>query len=216
MKEILGSLWVWEDVRDFTEEIAWSEYPDAKCFQWAMYNQKLVHNYSCTGQAACQTITNATWIILPLCFRKKVWERQLETWATEKGDYTQNGVKQAVKLFNEEFPELEYKLQYFRTTMAKTSSVRNFILEKGSSIVMTFKGSLYADWQDNWIIDNPNNSGNGGHVISVVRNYKEETIMDKYADNYQWVNEKNIIAVPELDNNKNFYQVWYYLKKVAK
>lgn len=216
MEKLPGSLWVWEDARDFTEEIAWSDYPDAKCFQWAMYNQKLVHDYSCTGQAACQTITNVTWIILPLCFRKKVWERQLETWATEKWDYTQNWVKQSVRLFNEEFPELNYKLQYFRLKQAKTSSVRNFILEKGSSIVMTYKGSLGSDAQDNWIIDNPNNTWSGGHVVSIVRNYKEDTIMDKYADNYEGVHKKNIIVVPDLDNNKNFYSAGYYIKKILK
>jgi hypothetical protein len=39
---------------DYTEEIAWKEITvSAKTFSNIKYNQKLVSNYSCTGQAAC-------------------------------------------------------------------------------------------------------------------------------------------------------------------
>tara|TARA_R110000744_G_scaffold106799_2_gene203182 strand:- start:1045 stop:1167 length:123 start_codon:yes stop_codon:yes gene_type:complete len=40
--------------------------------------------------------------------------------------------------------------------------------------------------------------------------------MDKYADNYEGVHKKNIIVVPDLDNNKNFYSAGYYIKKILK
>lgn len=219
-EKILWSLWTWEDKRDFTEEIvAWSDDDfGAKVFDGYMYNQKLVDNYSCTGQAACQMITSFTWIVLPLSFRKKVWERQLQTGAKEGfGDYTQNGVKQAVKLFNEivekEYPELGYKLEYFRTRI-DDALIRDYILKEWSPIVLTYKWSLFSDAQDNGIIDNEDNVGNGGHVVTGVKIYKENDIVkDKYVDNYQGVNEKNIITVPNFDNNKDFYPTGYYLKK---
>lgn len=221
MEKILGSLWIWEDKNDYQEEIAWSESSDFgwKCFNGYIYNQKLVDNYSCTGQATCQMITSFTWIILPLSFRKKVWERQLKTWAVPgKWDYTQNWVKQAVKLFNEivdqEYPEYWKKLEYFRTNI-DNYLIRETILKNWSPIVLSYKGSLYSDSQDNGIIDNQDNKDWWGHVVTDVRILKENWVVkDKYCDNYNGVHEKNIITVPNFDDNKDFYSIGYYLKSI--
>jgi len=165
------------DVRDYKKEVAWNgssymwEKNAAKCFSNLKYNQKLVDRYSCTGQAACWVISDVTWFGLPLIFRKKVWENQLETWAKEGfWDNLQNGMKQAVKLFNEEYPELDYELEYNRIDDIRGDEMLD-VLEL-SSILTGYKGKLYWDAQDNWVIDNADNPDGWGHAIRFVKGWK--------------------------------------------
>jgi len=154
--------------------------------------------------------------ILPLSFRKRVRERQLETWATAKGDYLQNWMKQAVKLFNEESPELPYILKYYRISDLKNVRQLMSILNH-SSIHTGYTGALYEDAQDNGVIDNPDNKDGYGHSIRIVKAWYEGWKLSiKYCDNYEGVNDYSIIEVPDFTNNKDFFKWWYYIKKVAK
>lgn len=219
MSQILGSLWIWEDKKDYQEEITWIESNEAKCFSNIKYNQKLVDNYSCTGQAACWVISDVTGFMLPLSFRKKVWEKQLETWAVEgKWDYTQNGMKQAVKLFNEDFPEYPYKLEYYRNTNIKNKMVVDYILSNvWSSLLCSYGWSLYKDAQDNWVINNTDNKDWFGHAVRIVKSYVEKWVWKiKYCDNYEWVNEFTVIEVEDFLKNKDFRSAFYYIKQVKK
>lgn len=206
------------DSRDYIEEIAGKEMTyTAKTFSNIKYNQLLVDKYSCTGQAACGVISDVTGYALPLSFRQKVWERQIETWAVEwRGDYLQNWMKQAVKLFNEENPELPYTLKYYRISDLKNSKQLLAILNH-SSIQTGYTGALKADAQDNWIIDNNDNKDWYGHSIRFVKATLENNKLEiKYCDNYEGVNEYMIITVPDFKNNKDFFKWGYYIKKVAK
>ena len=202
---------------DYTEEIAWKEIAvSAKTFSNIKYNQKLVSNYSCTGQAACWVISDVTGYALPLSFRKDVWERQLETWAVEwKGDYLQNWMKQAVKLFNEENPELPFTLKYYRINDLKNYKQLLAILNH-SSIQTGYTGALKEDAQDNWIIDNNDNVKWFGHAVRLIKWTKESDLEIKYCDNYEGVNKYTVITIPDFLNNKDFFSGWYYIRKVAK
>ena len=205
------------DDRDFTEEIAGKELTlTAKTFSNIKYNQKLVDNYSCTGQAACWVISDVTNYALPLSFRKKVWERQLETWATSKGDYLQNWMKQAVKLFNEENPELPYTLKYYRIDVLK--NVKDLMSVLGHSSIQTgYGGSLKEDAQDNWIIDNNDHKDWYGHAIRIIKAwYEDETLSIKYCDNYEGVNKYTVITIPDFTNSTKWFTWGYYIKKVNK
>lgn len=218
-EKILWSLWTWEDKRDFTEDISWISQEYAKCFSNIKYNQKLVDNYSCTGQAACWVISDVTGFMLPLSFRKKVWEKQLETGAIEwKWDYTQNGMKQAVKLFNEEFTEYPYKLEYYRNTNIKNKMVLDYILsDVKSSLLCSYGWSLYNDAQDNWVVNNTDNKDWFGHAVRIVKSYMEDWKWKVvYCDNYEWVNKYTTIIVDDFKNNKDFRPAFYYIKKVKK
>ena len=202
---------------DYTEEIAGKEMTyTAKTFSNIKYNQKLVDKYSCTGQAACWVISDVTGYALPLSFRQKVWERQIETWAVEwKGDYLQNWMKQAVKLFNEENPELPYMLKYYRINDLKNSKQLLAILSH-SSIQTGYTGALKEDAQDNWIIDNNDNVKWFGHAVRLIKWTKESDLEVKYCDNYEGVNKYTVITIPDFLNNKDFFSGWYYIRKVAK
>jgi len=218
------------DDRDYVEKVWKTESKTAKCFSNIIYNQKLVDNYSCTGQAASWVISDATGLkqavidkiamngtILPLSFRREVWENQLKTWAVEGfGDSVLNWIKQAVKLFNSNTPELNYYLEYFRIANIKDFNMLVNALSH-SSVITGFKGSLYKDSQDNGIIDVDDNAGNNGHCIRIVKvwlNDEDETMI-KYCDNYAGVNKMNVITV-NLTKNKDFFSGGYYLKKVNK
>ena len=210
------------DDRDYMEMIVWNndkftwEENAAKTFSNIKYNQKLVDRYSCTWQAACGVISDVTWFALPLSFRKKVWENQLKTWAREKfGDSIINWVKQAVKLFNIENPELPYTLEYYRIRGIKKISMLHIL--NGSSILTWYKGSLLRDAQDNWIIDNIDNPDGWGHSIRIVKGWIEgNDIKMKYCDNYEGVHKYNIIRVNEFNKNKDFFTGGYYIKKRMK
>ena len=202
-----------------------------KCFSNIKYNQKLVNNYSCTGQAACWVISDATglrqdvldptahnWTFLPLSFRKKVWERQLETGATEGfGDSLKNWMVQAIKLFNEEFPELPYTFKIVRIRDLKNVDVLKAVL-KESSIHTGYTWKLLGDAQDNWVIDEPNNVDWGGHSIRIVKIFteKDNSVTIKYCDNYEGAHKFNIITVPNFEDNKDFFSGGYYITKVLK
>ncbi len=206
------------DDRDFTEEIVWKEMTyTAKTFSNIKYNQKLVDKYSCTWQAACGVISDVTGYALPLSFRKEVWNKQLESGAVEwKWDYISNWMKQAVKLFNEENPELPYTLKYYRITNIKNSKQLLAILNH-SSIQTGYTGALKADAQDNWIIDNNDNVDWFGHAIRIVKATLEDNKLEiKYCDNYEGVNEYMIITIPDFKNNKDFFKWGYYIKKINK
>lgn len=206
------------DDRDFIEEFAWSNEVNWKCFSNIKYNQKLINNYSCTGQASAWCISDIINWPLPLSFRKSIWERQLKTWAI-KGywDTVLNWVKQAVKQFNEDNPELPYSLAYYRIRNIKNTTHLAYILNEYSSVITWFKGKLYEDSQDNWVIDNTDNPDGTGHCIRIVKVWEEnKTALIKYCDNYEWVNKYNVITVKDFLNNKDFFSGWYYLKKVMK
>ena len=211
------------DNRDYKEELIWdiwNKYQWEKnaiwCFSNIKYNQLYVDRYSCTWQAACWVISDVTNFALPLSFRRTVWQNQLNTWAKEwMWDYVQNWMKQAVKLFNEEFKELPFKLEYFRIEDIRKDEIFNVL--KNSSILTWYRGSLFSDSQDNWVIDNTDNSWNWWHAIRIVKAWKEwDNIYVKYVDNYEWKNKYNVIKVLELNNNKDFFKWWYYIKKVNK
>lgn len=231
MKEIIRSAIEWYDKRDYKEEIAWSDKLEGKCFSNIIYNQKFVDPYSCTGQASCWAISDITWLkqevidkaaanwtILPLSFRKRVWENQLKTWAVEwVGDTVLNWVKQAVKLFNEENPELSYKLAYYRISNIQDVNKLIEILEGWSSVITWYDGYLRGDAEDNWVIDNSSNKKGLWHCIRIVKAWKKDDIWNiKYCDNYSWVFRYNIITVNDFINNKNFFKGGYYLKKIKR
>lgn len=211
------------DKRDYIEELSGEdvsfylgEQNAVWCFSNIKYNQKLVDKYSCTWQAACGVISDVTWFALPLDFRKDVWAAQLLTTAKPwVWDYLQNWIKQAVKLFNEQFPELPYKLEYYRVDDVRSDKILKIL--STSSILTWYKWSLYSDAQDNWIIDNNDNKNWSWHAIRIVKAWKEWfNICVKYVDNYEWLNKFNVIEVPDLTNNKDFFKWGYYLKKVMK
>ncbi len=206
------------DSRDFIEEMAWKEWGKvAKTFSNIKYNQKLVDSYSCTGQAACGAISDVTGYALPLSFRKKVWERQLETGAIPwRGDYLQNWVKQAVKLFNEENPELPYKLAYYRVEKVRNIDIMMNVLNE-SSVVTWYTASFKVDSQDNWIIDNIDNPDGGGHAIRIVKGTRKwKSLTVKYCDNYEGILKYNIIEIPSFEKNQDFFWGGYYIKKINK
>ena len=208
------------DDRDYQEEFAWSTDWEIywKCFSNIKYNQKLVDDFSCTWQASDWTISDVINWPLPLSFRKDTWARQLKTWAKEWfWDGVWNWVKQAVKQFNEENPELPYFLEYFRISNIKNAHQVAYILNKYSSIVTWYKWALYSDAQDNGIIDNIDNPDGNGHCIRIVKIWEESNVVKiKYCDNYEWVNKFNIITVDDFLNNKDFFSWGYYLKKIMK
>lgn len=208
------------DDRDYIEEFTWSSEWELfwKNFSNYKYNQKFVDPYSCTGQAADGCISDVINWPLPLSFRKDTWARQLKTWAIEWfWDTIQNWVKQSVKQFNEEYPELPFRLEYYRIKNIKNIHQLAYILNNFSSVITWYKGSLYSDAQDNGIIDNIDNPDGNGHCIRIVKIWEENKIpMIKYCDNYEGVNIYNIITVKDFLNNKDFFTGWYYIKKVNK
>lgn len=209
-----GAIGMWYEDRDWQEELSGSSSLYWKAFNGIIYNQKLVDRYSCTGQAACGVISDVTGAPLPLSFRKQVWENQIKTGAVNwRWDYAKNGIKQAVKLFNEEFPELPYKLGYYRIDNIRDYNKVAQILNWGSSILTGYKWSLYSDAQDNGVIDNNDNPNWGGHIIRIVKIDGDEI---KYVDNYEWVNKYNVITVKDLKNNRDFFRWGYYIKKLDK
>lgn len=232
MTGILSALWLWNDNRDFVEEFVWQDqYNYWKCFSNKIYNQDFVDRYSCTSSAAIWCISDVTglqeevddptainWTMLTLSFRKKAWQRQLETGAIPgRWDYVQNWVKQAVKLFNEEFPELDYYLAYYRIDDLKDFSKVISILNNGSSIVTGYTSSMYADAQDNGRIDNNDNKDGWGHCIRWVKAWVKKGVKYiKYCDNYQGKNPLNVIEVPNIEDNKDFFKWGYYIKKIQK
>lgn len=219
--EILWVIWEWVDIRDHIEEFIWNSEEDfkleVKFFSNIKYNQKLVDRYSCTSAAAIWVISDVTWFALPKSFREQVWENQLKTWA-KKGfwDTIQNWMKQSVKLFNKEFPELPYFLEYKRLDDVRDVK-KIFDVLKVSSISTWYRWSLRKDAEDNWVIDNPDNKDWAGHCIRIVKAWLEWTeLCIKYVDNYEWENKYNVITVPDFKNNKDFYKGGYYLRKVYK
>lgn len=207
------------DRRDFEEEIVWnnSKKKESKTFSNIKYNQKLVDDYSCTWAAAIGVISDVTGYALPLSFREQVWENQLNTWAKEGfGDTIQNGMKQAVKLFNEEFKELPYSLKYYRISNIK-DIIKLLRVLKISSIQTWYTWNLRADAEDNWIIDNTNNPNGSGHCIRIVKAwYDGQTLKVKYCDNYEGINKYNVIQIDDFLANSNFFSGGYYIKKVYK
>lgn len=208
------------DDRDYIEEAGALEAPITsvvKTFSNVIQNQKLVDNYSCTWAAACGVIADVTGFAMSLSFREKVWDNQLKTGATEGyWDAISNWMKQAVKLFNKEFPELPYKLEYYRI-----SDIRNPItllrVLAISSIQTGYTGKLKADAQDNGIIDEVDNVDWGGHCIRIVKAWYEGlTLKIKYCDNYEGVNKYNVIEVADFLKNEDFFRGGYYVKKKFK
>ena len=199
------------DNRDWEEELLWNETKNI------IYNQKLVDPYSCTWAGAEWTISDVTGYALPLSFRKKVWENQLKTGAKEWfGDTIQNWVKQAVNLFNEEFPELPYKLTYYRISNIK-NQIKLLRTLKISSIVTWYSWNLRGDAEDNGVIDNIDNVDGSGHCIRIVKAWYEWKILKiKYCDNYEGVNKYNVIEVSNFLSNKDFFTWGYYIKKEPK
>lgn len=207
------------DHRDFqdNEFLAWKLWDKDvyKCFSNIKYNQKEVDNYSCTGQASCGVISDVTNIILPLSFREKVWKKQLETGAVPwVWDYFQNWMKQAVKLFNEEYwKHLDYELEYIKFKITTHNIMK--VLDSWSSFFFWIKAQWFNDSQDNWIIDNPDNKDWWGHAIRWVK-YTKSIDELKYCDNYEWVNEYNIVTIPNFSKNKDLFEYGYYIRKNKK
>lgn len=207
------------DDRDYVEEFAWSNEWELywKCFSNYKYNQKLVDPFSCTGQASNWAISDAINSVLPLSFRKETWERQKQTWAVEWfWDTVLNWVKQAVKQFNEENPELPFTLEFYRIKDIKNVYHLAFILNNHSSVVTWYKWNLRPDAEDNWVIDNIDNSGDNWHCIRIVKVWDKQSPKIKYCDNYEWVVKYNVIEVKDFLNNKDFFTGWYYIKKINK
>lgn len=211
------------DKRDYIEEFwgidtsqyEWEENAVAT-FSNIKYNQNLVDDYSCTWQAGCWVISDVTKYAVSLTNRQSVWNKQLLTWAKEwYWDSILNWVKQAVKDFNKDNPELPFTLEYFRIENIKSDAL--FEVLKQSSIITGYRGRLRSDAEDNWIIDNPDHDWENGHSIRLIKawleNWKKKI---KYCENYEWVYVYNIITVPDFDNNKDFFKWWYYIKKVFK
>ncbi len=201
------------DDRDYTEEAGALEAPITsvvKTFSNIKQNQKLVDRYSCTWAAACGVIADVTGFAMSLSFRKQVWKNQLKTGAKKWfGDTLINWMKQAVKLFNKEFPELPYTLEYKRVVNTKNPIMLMRVLNI-SSIHTGFKGDLFGDSQDNGVIDNVDNPNGSWHAIRIVKAWFEgETLKVKYCDNYEGVNPFNVIEVADFVGNKDFFKGEY-------
>ena len=207
------------DKKDSEEELLGNETikKESKTFSNIKYNQTLVDNYSCTWAAAIGVISDVTKFALPLSFRKKVWNNQLETGAKEWfGDTINNWMKQAVKLFNKEFPELPYTLAYYRIDNIK-NVVKLLRTLKVSSIQTWYTGALFDDAQEDGIINNPDNRDGAGHCIRIVKAWYDWKILKiKYCDNYEGRNKYNVIEVADFLANKDFFTGWYYIRKKFK
>jgi len=198
------------DARDYTEELVWSDSKTGKVYKDILYNQKEIWNYTCTTHAACWVFSDITGLKLSKYIIEKIWTMQLKTWAvSNKGDTFINAIRQACKMFN--------KLFDTTTTFYKKRLLEEHIksiIDSWSSVMTWYKWKLRADAEDNGVIDNNDHSWNNWHCIRIIKYYYNAKwqFCIKYADNYDWVYDYNIITVEDFNNNKDFFWYWYYLK----
>lgn len=201
------------DERDY---LAWDELKEKnkktnRVKKIHQYNQKLVDDYSCTTHAATWVISDFTGHKFSLSFIKAVFERQKKTTFKEwVWDYFSNWIKQAVKEYNA-IAQIEDQLEYARIPLTEENIKK--VIDSGSWAMCGYKWRLYQDAQDNWVIDNPDNPNGGGHCIRIVKYFYFKGVFHiKYVDNYEGVNHYNIITVPDIEKNKDFFKGLYYVR----